>query len=540
MRTPSYRNELPETAEHLLSERRRELGRRLKALLESLGPTYVKLGQMLSTRHDLFSEEIVEELELLQDDVAPEDFDLVRRTVEESLNGPIEDFFESFEETPFASASIAQVHRARLKDGSKVCVKVQRSGISEMIRLDLRVIEDIAQKYGRFLKFTSVLEMDGVIAAFRDQMSFELNFEIEAQNLESFARFHSADKYVHTPKCYHELTTRRVMVMEYIDATPLKEARTAFGPEERAEIARRILYSYANQVFRDGFFHGDPHPGNVMISSDLHIIFLDFGIIGRLPTKSKYAILTLFLGIAKDSPRMMLDALLQMGLISAEVDLGCFQRDIQSLLDKYLNMTLHEVKISEITNEFFTILYRYRIRVPGSLTILAKTFIIMEGVVEELGLEQNILEISEPIARKLMRRFVSRDYFTEFILPAAYDTAAILRELPETAVDFMRKMRENGYRIDLRTQMSAKQRRANRRNAQVIGLSVVLLANAILFSTFFLSATFAPTGFTATWAKWGAVVTAAFEIIGAAFFIGRWLRRSPKGEPMRDIEDEIR
>lgn len=532
LREPNLRAETAEARERRLEERDREMGKTLVDLFVSLGATYVKLGQMLSTRHDILSEPTIRELEVLQDDVAPEPVAMVRRTIEEELRAPIESVFRELDEAPIASASIATAYRAKLVDGTPVCIKVQRRGIAETIRIDIQVLEDVVRRFAPLMKFSRVLEVDEVLAAFRDQITFELDFEIEAQNLETFTKFHRQDKYVRAPKCYHEWTTTRIMTLEYIGAMPLKEVSKQCDADERAEIARRILYSYSNQVFRDGFFHGDPHPGNIMIEPEQHIVFLDFGIIGRLSKKNKYAILTFFLGVAKDSPRIILDGLLQMGLVSARVDLLLLQRDMQNLLNKYLNMTLHEVKISELTNEFFALLYRYEIRVPGSLTMLAKTFIIMEGVVENLGLEQNILEIAEPIARKLVRNFVSRDYVSEYVLPVAYDSVVFLRELPEMLTDFSRKLRENGYRFDLRTEESALQRRANRQNAQAIALGLALLANAILFSAFFLVAAFSPRPFIAKMAQWGAILSAFFEVTGTVFFIVRWFynARARRGE----------
>lgn len=526
LRTPRWHEELPETQEHLLYERRAELGRRLKKWLEQQGATYVKFGQMLSTRRDLLSEPVVHELEKLQDEVLSEPFSDVQLTLEEEFGKNLDTVFESIDSTAIASASIAQAYRARLRTGEDVCIKVQRRNIASQIHLDLRILKTTVERFGRFFRISRVIALDEVVQAFSEQMQAELDFRVEAQNLETFATLHRKDKYVRVPVCFHMWTTQRVMTMEYIDAQPLKEAAAESTPEQRAEIARRILYSYSNQVFRDGFFHGDPHPGNLFIEPEQHIVFVDFGIIGRLSKKNKYAILQLFLGITRDAPRIVLDALLQMGLLPGHADLRAFEQDLQGLLDKYLYRTLHEVKLAELTGEFLRVLYRYQIHVPGSLTSLAKTFVIMEGVVENLGIEQNILEIAEPIARKLLRNFISRDYLTEFLLPAMFDTYTLLREAPGVALDGLRKLRAAGYEPKLCLQESETMQRSRRSHSGRVTLGLALLTNGILFATFFLTWGFCTRPPVLFWARLGAIVSGVFEVLGMILFLFR--RRSSK------------
>nr|WP_072515150.1 AarF/UbiB family protein [Ndongobacter massiliensis] len=522
LRTPRWNEELPETQERLLHERRAELGRRLKKWLEQQGATYVKFGQMLSTRRDLLPEPVVQELEKLQDEVLSEPFSDVRATLEEEFGAPPETIFQSIDPQAIASASIAQAYRAQLRTGESVCVKVQRHNIAAQIRLDLRILKNTVARFGHFFRISRVIALDEVVQAFSEQMQAELDFRVEAQNLETFASLHRQDKYVRVPACYHAWTTQRIMTMEYIDAQPLKEAAVTATTEERAEIARRILYSYSNQVFRDGFFHGDPHPGNLFVEPEQHIVFVDFGIIGRLSKKNKYAILQLFLGITRDAPRIVLDALLQMGLLPGHADLRAFEQDLQSLLDKYLYRTLHEVQLSELTGEFLRVLYRYEIHVPGSLTSLAKTFVIMEGVVENLGIAQNILEIAEPIARKLLRNFISRDYLTEFLLPAMFDAYTLLREIPGVALDGMRKLRAAGYEPKVYLQESAMVRKNRRNNTHLVTLGLTLLANGILFAAFFLTWALSTRPSVLFWARLGAILSGFFEVFGAVLLLFRW------------------
>lgn len=486
-RNPNYSHLPAGERELLIQERNRVFGEKLKNMFDEMGPTFVKLGQMLSTRHDIFPEEIIASLEKLQDDVQPEPFSDSKLTLEEELRGGVDRIFASFDPTPVASGSIALAYRARLHSGEDVCVKVQRRGIAEIIRVDLEIIEKMLKFVEKRTDMGRIIDFDEVLTAFKDQLTFEMNFIIEKGNLETFRRYHKNDKYVRVPICYEAYTTRRVMTMEFIDQLPLKLIDKASFPVDKSEIARRILYSYANQVFRDGYFHGDPHPGNIMIEPDNQIVFLDFGIVGRLSKKNKYAMLKLFLGISKDSPRIVIDAILQMGAISPQINMPAFERDVQKLLDKYLNLTLHEVKLSELTNEFFYILYEYDIKVPGNLTMLAKTFIIMEGVVERLGLDHNILEIAQPIARKLVRNFVSRDYFTEFVVPNLYDVVQIAEQLPRTTLDFMRKFRDNGYKLEYVLEDSPAKKQESKMQSKRLSTAISLAGMGVLTAGMALS-----------------------------------------------------
>ena len=415
-----------------------EIGICLKKLLEDLGPTYVKLGQMLSTRQDILPRELACQLERLQDEVQPQDFSATEQTLEESFGKDWRKVFPEWSRVPFASASIAQVYRARLFSGEEVCVKIQRRGILEDVRLDIAIMEKVLYRYAGWFFPKNMVDVREIIQGFETQLYFEMDFQVEAQNIESFRRYHENDKYVSVPRVYNEWSNSVILTMEYMEGYGLKQIYRTHSAERRAEIARRLLYSYANQVFRDGYFHADPHPGNLKIQSEEHIVFLDFGIVGRLSNKNRYALLTLFWGITKNSPRIVTDALLQMHILSKADIAPSLERDIQSLLDKYLSRTLREVQISELVREFLQLLKTYRMQIPASLISLSKTFVIMEGVVQNLGLEQNILEISQPIARKLLWRFISKDYMTECILPSFYDSWVFLRDLPKSLVDWER------------------------------------------------------------------------------------------------------
>lgn len=456
-----------------------QAGDKLCKLLIDMGPTYIKFGQMLSTRQDIIPQGIITALQRLQDDVPPQRFDLTLATVDEALGGDHTAFFERIEETPIASASIAQAHMGVLKDGRRVCIKVQRTGIEQMIRDDLDIIARVLGRLNRFYRLTEIIAYDEVLEAFRTQLADELDFTRELNNLNTFRKLNAQDRYVHAPAPFEALSAKRILTMEYEDEPSLGEAEAQMTQPELEELARRLIYSFSNQVFQDGFFHADPHPGNLLVRDRCEIVYIDFGIVGRLSRKNKYAILTMFLGMIKDSPRIVIDGLLEMGIIDAKVDLKRFEHDVQIILDKYLGLTLKEIELAELLNEFLGLLMRYRITIPGSVTMLFRAVAILEGVIEGMGLTQNILEIGTPIAQKLVRNYVSKDYLSEFVLPSLYDGVAAMRIAPGAGLDFMRKLQDRDYVFSHELKDSPENRRDRRDRMRLAGLGLLMVATAI-------------------------------------------------------------
>lgn len=408
----------------------KEVGESLRKALEELGPCFIKFGQMLSTRHDLFSKEVVDELSKLQDAVPPFPIEEVEEVLEESLGKKSEGLFATFEPLPLASGSIAQVHLASLHNGKKVCVKVQRLGIRSLIDRDLAVLASMAKTVEDSTSMSQVFNFPKMVEEFGRTLHLELDFQVELENLQGFANLHLKDKYVRVPKVYPEFSAKKVLVMEYIDAYSIKDLDEAPYPLDRQQIAQRLLYSYANQVFRDGYFHGDPHPGNILVEEGEELVFLDFGIVGNLSDENKYLLLQLFIGISLNSVRMISDAVVKMGVVRSSVNILELERALQSYLDKYLALSLKKVVIAEVINEFFEILLSYKIVIPPDLTTLGKTFIVLEGVIETLDEESNILELATPIAKKLVLRFIEPSYIARYVSPSVFDTANALLDAP--------------------------------------------------------------------------------------------------------------
>lgn len=455
--------------------------RSLRKSLEDLGPTFVKFGQMLSTRSDIFPKEIIDELSRLQDQVKGFSFEQVEAIIVEETGKRPAEIFSYIDEAPLAQGSIAQVHRANLLDGTDVCIKVQRPGIDQTIRTDIKVLEDLASRLSRRLKTNAVVSLEDLVEEFRKQIILEIDFTLEARSLKKFSQNIRRDKYIKSPGLYEDYTHEKLIVMDYVKGPSVGDLEEAYLEENGQEIANRLLHSYANQVFNYGYFHADPHPGNIIVQDLDKIYFIDYGIMGTLTEKKRFTLLKIFLGISLNSPRIILDSILDLGAISAQVNLSFFERDMQYFLDKYLTMNLKEVKLSILMDDFFDILLRYEIKIDRSLMTLAKTFLTLEGLVERLDSKSSILELARPLAKKLYKNFFSLEYFKEFGLSSYYDLFILTKSLPKTILDFTRKMEESGYELKIQTLEDDRILEADKRRDRTRIISLVFAISSLVF-----------------------------------------------------------
>ncbi len=350
------------------------IGERLRLSLEELGPTFIKLGQIISTRPDILPLDLIAELEKLQDNVPPFPFENVKSLIENEIDDQLENIYKEFNKTPIAAASIAQVHLAKLNSGKKVVVKVQRPGIEKNMYLDIKVLQDLASfidnhtKYGKLYNFTQMVQ------EFEKSLMNELDFRNEAENAELFKVNFAKDQGVDVPEISWIHTTRRVLTMEYIEGIPLNdfEALDSAGLD-RKKIARNLAMSILNQILRDGFFHGDPHPGNIMVMPGNAIVFLDFGIIGKLSDERKAQFIKILMGIAFKDSRLILQAIVGLDAMPHHINIKSLEKEIDILRDKYLSIPLNEIKIGEVFSEIFKLAFTYNIVFPVEFSMLGKS-----------------------------------------------------------------------------------------------------------------------------------------------------------------------
>lgn len=391
----------------LITRRRQDILRRSQAerfrlMLEELGPAFIKLGQILSTRSDILGEKYVTELEKLQDDVPPAPFPEIQRQIEYELNAPLEQIYREFEREPLAAASVAQVHRARLPGGEEVVVKVQRPKVEELIQLDLEILQDFAALAERHLAWGKVYSFSEMAQEFADTISEETDFRAEARHADTIRRNFIQDREVYIPRVYWTYTSRRVLTMEYVRGIKLSDAAAlnAAGIDQK-RLAHVLAEAVVKQMLVDGIFHADPHPGNLAALPDGRLVFLDFGITGRLTPHIKEKLADMVLGLVRRNVDEVLKAAFGLGVVPETVDHRLLRRDVEKLQQKYYEIPLSRISVAESLRDMMETAYRHRIRLPNEMTILIKALITTEGIARQLDPDISMVEVARPIGRRL-------------------------------------------------------------------------------------------------------------------------------------------
>jgi len=377
---------------------------RLRLALEELGPTFIKLGQLLSTRPDLIPHEYAEEFRRLQDKVPSFALKEVRDQIQLELGYPLEQFFSEFSSVPLAAASIAQVHRARLRSGEEVVVKVMRPGIGKIVDTDLDILMGLAYLIERHIPTGEVFDPIGIVREFRRTISREMDFAREGHTIDRFISNFSEDPTVHVPKVYWDYTGKTVLTMEFVAGIKVSEFNllSKRGYDLRV-IARNGANAFLKQVLIHGLFHGDPHPGNVFILDGNKICMHDYGMVGRVDEEIKYQLVDLLMAVlARDADRVI-DLLLYSGELTEEVNTRQLKRDLSELIDDYYEIPLQEINAGKLLIDFVELLTRYRIKFPSDLMLLGKALVTMEGIGRQLDPDFNMIEHLKPFMEKLVR-----------------------------------------------------------------------------------------------------------------------------------------
>jgi ubiquinone biosynthesis protein len=379
---------------------RASTARRFRMLLNDLGPTFVKLGQILSTRGDLLPAEFIDELAMLQDHVEPIPLEQVHAQLRESLGNDVQELFAMIDPTPLAAASIAQVHRAVTKEGDEVVVKVQRPGLSERIDSDLTVLRSLARLLEAVVEETGIYTPTGIVDEFDKAIHEELDFVNEASNIRAFLANHEDRPYLKIPKVYDELSSRKVLTMEFIRGVKISQAQLT--DEDRKLLAKNIVEGSFRQLFEDGLFHGDPHPGNILLMEDKRLALLDFGVVGRLTKPMQETLVMLCLAVALKDSESVARLLYRIGVPDARANLAGFRNDIESILGQHLPTTLGQVDTRTLLRDLLDLAVKYRIRIPKEYALLSRASVSTEGMLRGLYPEMNILEMALPYAKELL------------------------------------------------------------------------------------------------------------------------------------------
>jgi len=376
---------------------------KLRQALEELGPTFIKIGQILSTRPDILSQQYIDEFQRLQDDVRPTDFSVIRRTIEAELGGPLEELFLDIDSQPMASASIAQVHRATLPDGSQVVVKVKHPGIDEKIFNDLKLLKQMA-RITKIIPQTSVWNPGEVVDELKQSLAAELDFLREAENIRQFKANHAGIKYVTIPQLYRDLVTSNVLVMGYIQGIKISD-RTALEQAgyDLEEIATKLAYNFMYQIFEQGLFHADLHPGNILISAN-KIAYLDFGLVGKINQRLQRNFNRLLMGIVQGDLDLILNSVIHIGVKKGQLDRSKLRGEIEHLYNEYSTASIYDIDIPDLMEQTFRICRQNKIAFPRDIALLIKGIVVLEGNISRLAPSLAIMELMAPYIRAQILR----------------------------------------------------------------------------------------------------------------------------------------
>jgi ubiquinone biosynthesis protein len=399
-------------------------GVRLRRTLDDLGPTFVKFGQVLSTRSDILPEGVLSELQKLQETVTPMPAGVAQEIIEGELGAPVEEIFTSFDPVPLGSASIGQVHRAVLRSGEIVAVKVQRPEAPSRVGGDLELMREFAafldRRFGRRL----FIDVRGLVAEFEVVISRELDYTTEAENARRFAA-NFAETPVIIPSVYLELSTPRVLTEEYIEGTRFRDIRPlTLTPSERRRVATMGADAIFKMAFEDGFFHGDPHPSNLLLTPGGDLALLDFGMVGYMSRGDIEALSRLFIAVIQRDASAALRGLERLGVRYATEIRGDLIRDLREFLNKYSALSVGEVTLGQALSELIALARRYRLRMPPVFPLLTKALVTAEGVARSIDPTINVYEVARPYAQRL--------------LTERYKPAAVLEVVEERALEYSR------------------------------------------------------------------------------------------------------
>lgn len=426
------------------------LGRNLRLLFENLGPVFIKFGQLLSTRRDIFPENIASELEKLQDEVKEEDFSHIKEVIEDEFNKDIGEIFYDIDKKPLATGSIAQTHLAYINIGSsrkKVVLKVQRKDIGKRVKEDLEIMTDLHKRLEKKIRLVKSFNLGEIIEEFSKSMQDEIDFEKEMENIKKYRSLNTHEDDLKAPQVYEDFCKKKVLCMEYIDGKSIRSIYKK-GHDKRKEIGERIIRAYANQVFSYGFFHADPHPGNIFVKKDLEIYLIDFGIVANLSENYRYEIMKIFLGASFNEVKMITDAIIGMGMLEFDSKkISSFEKRVQKLLDKYMTMSLNQMRLRDLIKDFYSLLVDYAIKIPSELTNFAKTVFTLEGLIEKLVYKESFIELALPIARSMVFKFLDPNLLLDRLRPKFYDSFTLIKEFPQASLNILRQLVNGDFRL---------------------------------------------------------------------------------------------
>ena len=443
---------------------------RLRRVLEDLGPSFIKLGQIASTRVDLLPAELIAELKKLQDCAPQVPFSAIQSEIEHSLGVEVADLFDFLDETPLAAASIAQVHRALLRtpDGNaEVVVKVQRPGIAETIASDLDLLQTLAVLIERALPETHLYSPVGLVRQFDRAIRDELDFTQEAENASRFSRSFENYPDIRFPKVYRDASSKRVITLEFFDGKKLEQAILAGASAQR--IAKIALVAMVKQIFEDGFFHADPHPGNVIVlgEGDTCVLgLIDLGMVGRLSPRLRDLTIDLMVAASRSDYEGIADALYAIGTPSRRIELSTFQMDVARLSERYLGRPLKDIEASVFIRDLLQLSAKFGLEVPTDFVLVAKAMMTVEGIGKQIAPSLDLFGECRPLFFNLLKQRYSPERLGLQLLKRVERLGALTSNIPQQLQDILEDMRLG--RLLVRTEDSGQQTATDRLGRRIL------------------------------------------------------------------------
>lgn len=458
---------------------------RLRLVFEELGPTFIKLGQLLSTRPDLIPADFLDELAKLQDDIPPFSIEEVRAIFKEELGRYPEEIFHYFDTEPLAAASIGQVHRARMDSGAEVVVKVQRPGIENVIAVDLEILAHIAQLMEQYLEEVQGHQPMAIVHEFARSLSREIDFSIELANIQRFARQFEDNPAIHVPLVYPELSTDRVLVMEYVIG--IKSSKTETLREQGYDlslIAERGANLVMEQIFVHGFFHADPHPGNVFILPDNVVCFIDFGQMGRLSLKDREDFTDLVLDLVAGNEQNIVAGVLKVTVQLGEIDRELLARDLGTLMDLYLYRPLEDLEAGKILQDLLDLVSRHKLTFKPSFYQMLKALTTVEGLGLMLDPKLELIRLAKPFMRKIRLGRMQPGRIAEELSQTGVSYLHLLRDLPDELRTILHQLRSGRMRLEFEHRglksLDATLDRVSNRIAFAIVLAALIVGSSVI------------------------------------------------------------
>lgn len=460
----------------------------IREMLEELGPTFIKLGQLLSTRPDIIPEQYINELEKLQDTTPTVPAPLIRSIIETEFGEPITEQFLEFDDIPLAAASLAQVHRAKLLDGTSVIIKVQRPNIRELVETDI----EIMYKRARFLeshweKARTYGLMD-IVDEFAITIREELDYTREARNTDRLRDQMSDEKCIRIPSVYWNLTTSHLLTLEEIHGIKITEIINR--PQEGIDpkiLADQLASAFLKQVFVDGLFHADPHPGNILVTPDGEIALVDCGQVGRLDAENRAGAIRMLMAFEQHDPRVLADEILHLGITQTEVDVRLLTRDLSKVLRSYYDVPARSVNMGQLLTRVLNVSASHRIRLPVSFAVLGKVFTNIDGICSQLDPDFNFTTIARSYVGKAVRSELSSENLINEFYSAAASMRSFMFALPDNLDRLIRKAVEGTLRVEFKHQGLDQVIEAFNRSANRISIALIV-AGSIVGSSLVVSA----------------------------------------------------